>query len=351
MRFMAHHGTYIVILAGGDGGGLWPLSTAKHPKQFADFYGTGRSLLQDTYDRFAPLCPKEHIFVVTNSVYVDTVRRQLPDVDSRNILSEPCARGTAPSVAYASWRIKMLDAKANVVVTPCDHVVADVPAFRETVRKCLGFTAGTDAAVVLGVRPTIPDTGYGYIRADLSSPSPRNKEIFRVDMFKEKPEVEWVERNLALSSCFWNAGIYVWSVGTIVNAFRVYNPRIGKIFEDLMRLYGTDEEQAAIDECYPECDRISLDYAIAEHMEEMYVCPVDCGWGDIGSWQSVLLHGGKDMYGNSVSGNAARLYETHDSIVSVPDSDCAVVQGLDGYVVAENEGSLLVKKLSSRLDL
>ena len=348
---MARWSTYIVILAGGDGGGLWPLSTVEHPKQFVDFFGSRSTLLQTTYARFASLCPPEHIFVVTNRAYLDFVKQQLPDIDARNILSEPCARGTAPSVAYASWRIKMLDPKANVVVTPCDHVVADVPAFREALRKCLAFTAGTDAAVVLGVRPTAPETSYGYVHADLSSHSPRSKEIFRVDMFKEKPDAEWAERNIALSSCFWNAGIYVWSVGTIVNAFRVYSPRIGRIFESIAHLYGTDEEQPAIDARYPECDRISLDCAIAEHLEEMYICPIDCGWGDIGSWQSVLMHGGRDVYGNSVTGDGARLYETHDSVVHVPDCERAVVQGLDGYVVAETDGELLVKSISCHLDL
>lgn len=264
---------HIVIMAGGVGSRFWPMSTVERPKQFIDVLGVGRSLLQLTYDRFAGICPPERVWVVTNRKYFALVHEQLPDVPEGNILLEPCRRNTAPCIAYVSWRIKAIDPKANVVVTPSDAFVANVEEFRRVVGQCLKFTGETDAIVTLGMEATRPETGYGYIQADLGSPSARNKEIFRVDSFREKPDLQTATQYIRQNNFFWNAGIFIWSVGTIVNAFRVYQPSISRVFESMLDIYGTEEEQRQIDLRYPECESISVDYAIMEKAEEIFVCP------------------------------------------------------------------------------
>lgn len=337
---------HVVIMAGGIGSRFWPMSTENRPKQFIDILGVGRSLLQLTYDRFKGLCPAENIWVVTNKKYSAMVREQLPDVPAENILLEPCRRNTAPCIAYVSWRIKAKDPKANVVVTPSDHFVADVDEFRRLVLANLKFTAETDAIVTFGIEPTRPETGYGYIQADLSTASPRNKEIYRIDSFREKPDLETAKEFITHKNYFWNAGIFVWSVSTIVNAFRVYSPAISKIFESLLPIYGTEEEQKMIDLRYPECEKISVDYAIMEKAEEIFVCPASFGWTDLGTWMSLMLEKRHDLYGNTTIGENIHLYDTHNCIVHTLSEKKVVIQGLDGYIVAENDDSLLVCKLS-----
>ena len=218
---MAHTNNHIVIMAGGVGSRFWPMSTPDCPKQFIDILGVGRTLLQLTFDRFKDICPVENVWVVTNKKYASLVSEQLPEINKENILLEPCRRNTAPCIAYVSWRIKSKDPKANVVVTPSDHIVTDTDEFRRVIKSCLKFTAGTDAIVTLGMTPTRPETGYGYILADLSASSPRNREIYRVDSFREKPDLQTAEEYIKYKNYLWNAGIFVWSVSTIVNAFRV----------------------------------------------------------------------------------------------------------------------------------
>lgn len=224
---------HLVIMAGGVGSRFWPMSTKDKPKQFIDVLGVGRTLIQLTYDRFEPICPPENVWVVTNKKYVDIVKRQLPEIPVGNILCEPCRRNTAPCIAYVSWRIKKECPTANIVVTPSDHIVLNIPEFRRVISNSLSFTSETDAIVTLGMKATRPETGYGYIQADLTSSSPRNKEIFRVDSFREKPDLETAKKYLAENNYFWNAGIFLWSVRTIVNAFRIYQPALANIFESI----------------------------------------------------------------------------------------------------------------------
>ena len=322
------------------------MSTSEKPKQFIDVLGVGRSLLQLTYDRFEGVCPNENVWVVTNKQYEQMVREQLPQIPAGNILLEPCRRNTAPCVAYVSWRIKAKDPKANIVVTPSDALVLNVAEFRRVITQCLKFTGETDAIVTLGIKPNRPETGYGYIQADLTTSSPRNKEIFRIDTFREKPDLETAKRYIQQNNFFWNAGIFIWSVSTIVNAFRVYSPAISKVFEGMLSIYGTDKEQAMIDERYPECEKISVDYAIMEKAEEIFVCPADFGWSDLGSWSSLLMHTRHDLYGNSLIGTDVSVYDTHNCIIHTTEEKKVVVQGLDGYIVAEKDDTLLVCKLS-----
>ena len=342
---MTKSNNHLVIMAGGVGSRFWPMSTADRPKQFIDVLGVGKSLLQLTYQRFGDFCPLDNVWVVTNKKYVALVREQLPDIPVENILQEPCRRNTAPCIAYVSWRIKARDPKANVVVTPSDHIVTDETEFRRIIGLCMDFTEDSDAIVTLGMKPNRPETGYGYIRADLSMSSLRQKEIFRVDKFKEKPDYDTAKEYIKDSSYFWNAGIFIWSVSTIVNAFRVYQPAIAKIFENLTPAYGTAEEQARIEAVYPECENISVDYAIMERVEEIFVCPADFGWSDLGTWGSLQMQTKRDLYGNSLIGHNIQMYESHNCIVHTLQQKQVVIQGLDNYIVAEKDGILLICKL------
>ncbi len=337
---------HLVIMAGGVGSRFWPMSTKDKPKQFIDVLGVGRTLIQLTYDRFEPICPPENVWVVTNKKYVDIVKRQLPEIPVGNILCEPCRRNTAPCIAYVSWRIKKECPTANIVVTPSDHIVLNIPEFRRVISNSLSFTSETDAIVTLGMKATRPETGYGYIQADLTLCSPRNKEIFRVDSFREKPDLETAKKYLAENNYFWNAGIFLWSVRTIVNAFRIYQPALANIFESMSDVYGTDKEQDVIDERFPECENISVDYAIMEKAEEIFVCPADFGWSDLGTWGSLLVQTKHDTDGNSIIGDNVSVFETKNSIIHTVGCKQVVVQGLDGYIVAENDGRLLICKLS-----
>lgn len=333
-------------MAGGVGSRFWPMSTTEKPKQFIDVLGVGRSLLQLTFDRFKGICSPENVWVVTNRSYKDLVLEQLPEIPVTNILCEPCRRNTAPCIAYVSWRIKSKDRNANIVVTPSDHIVTNCEEFKRVISQCIKFTSETDAIITLGMKPTRPETGYGYIQADLSSCSPRNKEIFRVDSFREKPDLETAKKYIQNKSYFWNAGIFIWSVNTIVNAFRIYQPAISKIFESLQPVYGTPKEQEEIDLRFPECENISVDYAIMEKAEEIFVCPADFGWSDLGTWGSLLVQTKKDLYGNGVIGENVSLFDTHNCIVHTLDKKKVVIQGLDGYIVADDGNKLLICKLS-----
>ena len=238
---MAKTNNHLVIMAGGVGSRFWPMSTSDKPKQFIDVLGTGKTLLQLTVDRFGSLVKPENIWVVTNQKYAAIVKEQLPDMPEGNILCEPCRRNTAPCIAYVSWRIKSKDPKANIVVTPSDHIVTDKAEFQRVVKECMVFTSETDSIVTLGMKPNRPETGYGYIQADLSTSSLRNKEIFRVDSFREKPDLETAKEYIKKNYYFWNAGIFIWNVNTIVNAFRVYQPAMAKLFESLLPVYGTEK--------------------------------------------------------------------------------------------------------------
>ena len=337
---------HLVIMAGGVGSRFWPMSTVEKPKQFIDVLGVGKSLLQLTVERFGDICKAENVWVVTNKAYVNLVKEQLPELPDGNILCEPCRRNTAPCIAYVSWKIKSKDPKANIVVTPSDHIVTNTEEFRRVIKSCLDFTMDSDAIVTLGMKPTRPETGYGYIQADLTSSSLRNKEIFRVYSFREKPDFDTAKQYISKNNYFWNAGIFIWNVSTIVNAFRVYQPAISKVFEGMLPIYGTDKEQLMIDEKFPTCKSISVDYAIMEKADEIFVCPADFGWSDLGTWGSLLVNTKKDLYGNSCIGNEIDVFETSNCIIHTTQEKKVIVQGLDGYIVAENDDTLLICRLT-----
>ena len=343
---MAHKNNHLVIMAGGVGSRFWPMSTEEKPKQFIDVLGTGRTLLQLTFDRFEGICDPENVWVVTNKKYAALVKEQLPEIPVGNIIQEPCRRNTAPCVAYISWRIKEKDPNANIVVSPSDHIVTNSTEFRRVIVSALKFTGETDSVVTLGMKPTRPETGYGYIQGDLRTPSARNKEIFRVDQFREKPDLETAKKYVSDKNFFWNAGIFIMSAATIVNAFRVYQPAIAKIFESLRPIYGTSQEQEQIDLKYPECENISIDYAIMEKAEEIFVFPANFGWSDLGTWGSLLAQSHCDLYGNATIGNNIQMIESKNNIVHTLNEKKVVIQGLEGYIVAEEDGTLLICKMS-----
>lgn len=337
---------HLVIMAGGIGSRFWPMSTPQCPKQFVDVLGCGRTFIQLTVDRFKGVVPAENVWVVTSEAYRDIVAEQLPDMPNGNILLEPCRRNTAPCIAYVSWRIKLKDPKANIVVSPSDHLVLNVPEFQRVISSALQYASETDAIVTLGMKPTRPETGYGYIQTDLSAACERNREIFRVDAFKEKPDLKTAQEYVKKDNMFWNAGIFIWNINTIINALRVYAPQINGIFEGMQNVLGSKDEQAAIRERFPQCENISIDYAILEKADEIYCFPASFGWSDLGTWGSLRENTAQDAGGNAVIGNNVKLYETKNCVVHVAQERRVVVQGLDGYIVAEKDNTLLICKLS-----
>ena len=278
--------------------------------------------------------------------YAEEVKKQLPEIADDHILREPCRRNTAPCIAYAAWKIKKRDPNANMVVTPSDHFVADVPEFKRVINSSLSFVSGSDAILTLGIKPTRPETGYGYIEAVLGNPSLSNKEVYRVDSFKEKPTLDVAEAYVAKNNFFWNSGIFIWNVSTIVNAFRVYQSPIASVFESLMPYYYTPEEQERVNALFPECRNISVDYAIMERADEIFVFPSSFGWSDLGTWGSLHGQSKQDANHNVCIGQNIKLFETKNCLIHATQEKKVVVQGLDGYIVAEKDNTLLICKLS-----
>lgn len=330
--------TNIVIMAGGIGSRLWPVSTPEMPKQFIDLLGVGKSLLQLTVERFRPVADIAGMWVVTSENYVDIVRKQLPEMPADHILAEPVPRNTAPCIAYACWRIMQEDPEANIVVTPSDAIVLKTELFSEIISKALEFTASTSSIVTVGIHPDRPETGYGYI----CSSSKEEGNVVKVNEFREKPDRETAGRYLAAGNYFWNAGIFVWSVSTIVDQMRRHAPQIAGMMDKIARTFGTEEEKAALAEFFPQCDKISIDYAVMEKSDSIYVISADLGWSDLGSWTSAGSHIAEGPDGNRVVGNDVRLIDSEGCIVHAEECKKVVVKGLKDYVVACRGGNLLV---------
>lgn len=332
-------------MAGGIGSRFWPMSTTQKPKQFIDILGCGRTFIQLTFDRFKDVVPPQNVWVVTSVNYADVVRQQLPDIPDNNLLLEPCRRNTAPCIAYVAWRIKAIDKKANLIVTPSDHIIINEQHFREVIKNALDFTSNSDAIVTLGMKPDRPETGYGYILADMTTPSLKNSNVYRVDSFKEKPDLKTAMQYIQQDDYFWNSGIFIWNVNTIVNAMRIYAPEINGIFEPLLPIYGTDKEQEVIDKEFPKCPNISVDYAILEKANEIFVYPADFGWSDVGTWGALMTMSDKDDNGNVLVGENINLYETQNCIIHTMGEKKVVVQGMDNCIIAENDNTLLICKI------
>ena len=334
--------THVVIMAGGIGSRLWPLSTPDIPKQFIDVLGVGRTLLQLTVDRFAPLCAPGNFWVVTGERYAHLVREQLPDIPGEQILCEPEGRNTAPCIAYASWKIQQKDPEANIVVTPADALVMKTAEFAATIGKALAFTAERDAIVTVGITPSRPETGYGYIHAAEAL----HGQLVKVSEFKEKPDLDTAIGYLEDGHYFWNAGIFVWNVHTIVQELRNYAPQIAAVMDALSPSFFTEKEQAELRRLFPTCEKISIDYAVMEKSPRIYVIAEDLAWSDLGSWGSIMTHLKADEDGNTVIGADVRLHGCRDCIVHTAEEKTVVVEGLDGYIVAESKDRLLICRLS-----
>ena len=327
--------TQVVIMAGGIGSRFWPLSTPEYPKQFIDILGCGRTLIQLTVDRFKGVCPMENFWVVTNAAYVDIVRKQLPDMPASHILAEPAARNTAPCIAWACWRIKKEEPESNVVVTPADAVVMNPEEFRRVINNALAFTSKHDVIVTIGIKPSRPETGYGYIKCGHKLSD--DGEIESVEAFKEKPDHVTAEQYLADGGYLWNAGIFVWNIGTITRAIETYKPNLAS---DMERM----KTDADVQSVFPNCEKISIDYAVMEPAAaegKVYTHPADFGWSDLGNWASLHDKLSHDKDGNGAVGNI-QLYECSNCVVHAEDAKKVVLQGLDGYIVSEKGGSILV---------
>ena len=324
-------------MAGGVGSRFWPLSTPEYPKQFIDILGCGRTLIQLTVDRFKGVCPMSSFWIVTNAKYVDIVKEQLPDIPANHILAEPAARNTAPCIALACWSIKKEDPKANVVVTPADAVVMNPEEFHRVIKNALSFTDTHNAIVTIGIKPSRPETGYGYVE----TAGIVEGEIHKVAAFKEKPDHDTAEKYLKADNYLWNAGIFVWNVETITNSIQKYKANIAT---DMDKITATGD----VEGIFSQCEKISIDFAVMEPASidnKVFTHPADFGWSDLGNWASLHDKLQKDAEGNGAVGNV-RLYECSNCVVHVEDAKKVVLQGLDGYIMSEKNGQILICKRS-----
>ncbi len=369
--------THIVIMAGGIGSRFWPMSTPEYPKQFVDVLGRGMSMIQMTVERFAPLCPIENMWVVTSADYESLVREQLPQLPVENVILEPAMRNTAPCIAYACWKIRQKYPSANVVVTPADALVVDVDDFRNVISRALEFTAAGHRIVTVGIRPTRPETGYGYIEIagqagnDVmfsgavgndggGSGGSVNDVMFsggavtpdligsplKVDSFREKPALEVAKEYLAAGNYLWNAGIFVWNINTIVDSMRAFVPQLAQKMDAMSEAFYTADERAVVGEIFPTCEKISIDYAVMEKADYIYTIPGDFGWSDVGTWGSLWTLLSHDENGNAVVGENVHLNDCKGCIVHAPGTESVVLQGLEDSIVVERDGRLLVCRLS-----
>ncbi len=341
MTIMNEH-YYCVIMAGGVGSRFWPYSRMRKPKQFLDILGVGRSLLQLTFDRFSKICPVENIYVVTNKEYVSLVNEQLPLLEGKNVLSEPLRKNTAPCIAYASEKIHKADPEAVIVVAPSDHFIQHEEKFLEVIRQGLAFTSDNDALLTLGIEPVRPETGYGYIQIRKETRQKTADNLYKVKTFTEKPDRQMAEVFLESGDFYWNSGIFIWSVKTILKAFEEYNPDMYQLFAGGREIYGTDQEEKFIFDAYANCPEISIDYAIMEKAENVYVICADFGWSDLGTWNSLYEHSEQDDHGNVVAGENVLLYKTRNSIIHADREQLVVAYGLEEYIVVQSEDILLI---------
>ena len=330
-------------MAGGIGSRFWPMSRTNHPKQFLDILGTGKTLLQETYERFLSICPPDQIYVVTHESYIPLVKQQLPNVAEQHILGEPQRRNTAPCIAYACYKISKQNPNANIVVAPSDHVITKADAFTETIKQSLLFTEKNNTLLTLGMHPTRPDTGYGYIQFVDEHTFP-DFNVCKVKTFTEKPNLEMAKFFLRSGEFLWNSGIFIWNLKSILEAFAKHLPEIHTVFHDGLEQLGTSEEEAFIRNAYMQVANVSIDYGIMEKAPNVYVLSADFGWSDLGTWGSLYEHRHQDENANAIVGDNVITYDTKNCIVSMPKDKLVILQGLDDCIVVESDGILLVCK-------
>lgn len=331
-------------MAGGVGSRFWPLSKSSLPKQFLDILGTGRTFIQMTFDRFKTFCPVENFIVVTNQNYKALVLEQLPEISEDQILLEPLRRNTAPCIAYASNRIKAINPDAMMIVTPSDHLIMNQVEFQEQITSGLKFAEQNDVLLTLGIPPSRPETGFGYIQIEDKIDDSQSEHLYKVKTFTEKPNLDMAKIFVDSGEFYWNSGIFMWSIASITKAFSEYLPDIHELFIKGYNLYGTKDEVFFINKTYSECQNISIDYGVMEKAENVYVLCADFGWSDVGTWGSLYAQHPKDESLNVVEGDSVFLYDSDQNIVNMPDGKIAVIQGLTDYIVVETDEILMVCK-------
>ncbi len=332
---------YIAIMAGGIGSRFWPLSRVNYPKQFLDILGTGKTLIQQTFDRFTKLVPTENIFVITANEYLEIVKEQLPSISHDNILGEPFRKNTAPCIAYINFKLQKLNPEASLIVAPADHLVLDEEKFLGVCHQAISFVNHFNALITIGIQPSYPNTGYGYIQHDALEATP---SVFKVKTFTEKPNKELAETFIASGDFLWNSGIFVWQVKRGIQAFQMHMPEMYELFSSEDDKMNTAEEKSAIETIYPQCTNISIDFGIMEKAENVYVIPASFGWSDLGTWNSAWENMEKDYLENAVAGKNVVVYDSNKCVINVPDEKLVVIQGLDDYIVADTKDVLLICK-------
>lgn len=335
---------YCVIMAGGIGSRFWPLSKSSRPKQFIDILGTGETLIQQTYRRLLKICPTENFLIVTNSDYKELVLEQLPELNEDQVLCEPMRRNTAPCIAYASYKIKAKNPGANIIVAPSDHLITKEDDFIKQVKNGLEFVSQNNALLTLGIKPSRPETGYGYIQVNGKVEFEDIDNLHVVKTFTEKPDLKMANIFLDSGEFFWNSGIFIWSLNSILEAFDKYLTDVNELFSKGSKYYYTDGERAFLNKTYSECRNISIDYGIMEKASNVYVLCADFGWSDLGTWSSLWDNSQKDVNQNALKGKNIKLYNSSNCIVNTADDKLIVVQGLDGYIVAQSEKALMICK-------
>ncbi len=334
-----HH--YVAIMAGGIGSRFWPRSRTALPKQFLDILNTGKSLIRWTFERYAAFIPVENIFIVTSEEYVQIVKEQLPELHVDNILAEPSRKNTAPCVAYISFKLLQKDPEASLIVAPSDHMILDNDNFKKITLQALEFVAHIKSLVTLGIKPTNPNTGYGYIQHETL---PVADGIYQVKTFTEKPNLELAKTFLSSGDFLWNAGIFVWKVKNVVKAFELYQAEMFELFESEKQNFNTEHEKDAIHRIYPLCTNVSIDFAIMEKADNVYVIPSSFGWSDLGTWNSAYDNLDKDYLGNAVAGENVIVIDATKCMVSASNNKLVVLQGMDDFIVVDTPDVLLICK-------
>lgn len=327
---------YCIIMAGGIGSRFWPISRKALPKQFLDILGTGKSFIRSTFERFQPLVPTENFIVVTNRDYKELTLQHLPEIDESQILCEPMRRNTAPCIAYAAYSLLKRNPEAEMIVTPADHLILNESEFHSIIEECLDFAREHDALMTVGIKPSRPETGYGYIQKS------NNERISRVKCFTEKPNLELAQTFVECGEFFWNSGIFIWKAENIVEAFRRHLPEHHALFSSVADELGTKNEAAAIEQVFSQCKSISIDYGVMEKADNVYVRCGDFGWSDVGTWGSMYQLSQKDAFANTKSGKRCYTYNTRSSIISIPKDKIAIINGLRDFIVVDTDDVLMI---------
>ena len=341
-----HH--YVAIMAGGIGSRFWPISRSNHPKQFLDILGTGKTLIQQTFERYTKLVPPENIYIITSHEYVNTVKEQLPETPAENILAEPSRKNTAPCIAYIAFKLMQKDPQALMIAAPADHLIMDSDAFIQTANNAFNFVDHINALVTIGIKPTHPNTGYGYIQHELPEAAPN---VYKVKTFTEKPNLELAKTFISSGDFLWNAGIFTWKVKNILAAFEKFLPEMFEVFAAEKENFNTPGEQQAIDRIYPQCTNISIDFGIMEQAENVYVIPASFEWSDLGTWNSAWENMDKDYFRNAVAGNNVMVIDAENCMVHVPDHKLVLLQGLSDYIIVDTKDVLMICKKEKEQDI